>query len=118
MTTTTFQGTWDSAVREHAGRPFLVFRAESGEVSEWSYGEFDAVVSRAAGVLSDAGADRGSAVHVVLRNCPAFVALWLAAARLGAWLVPVDPASTTSRRACRMRRQYDTLPSSSVSALR
>jgi crotonobetaine/carnitine-CoA ligase len=48
----------------------------------------------------------GSAVHVVLRNCPAFVAIWLACARSGAWLVPVDPTSTArdiSRQLDRVR---------------
>jgi carnitine-CoA ligase len=36
---------------------------------------------------------RGDGVHIALRNCPAFIAVWLATARLGAWIVPVDPAS-------------------------
>ncbi|MFJ9085503.1 class I adenylate-forming enzyme family protein [Streptomyces sp. NPDC102384] len=94
MNSATFQHTWDSAVHRHADSPFLVFRAESGEVTEWTYGEFDAVVARTAGALRAAGAGPGAAVHVALRNCPAFVALWLAAARLGAWMVPVDPASS------------------------
>ena len=34
-------------------------------------------------------------MHLCLRNCPAFIALWLATTRLGAWMVPVDPASTS-----------------------
>ena len=41
-----------------------------------------------------AGMTAGSSVHVALRNCPAFIAIWLACARSGAWLVPVDPTST------------------------
>ncbi|KUO05546.1 class I adenylate-forming enzyme family protein [Streptomyces caeruleatus] len=94
MKSATFQHTWDSAVRRHTDSPFLVFRAESGEVCEWTYGEFDLVVARTADSLRAAGVGPGSPVHVALRNCPAFVALWLAASRLGAWLVPVDPASS------------------------
>jgi acyl-CoA synthetase (AMP-forming)/AMP-acid ligase II len=42
----------------------------------------------------------------VLRNCPAFIAIWLACARLGAWMVPVDPTSTArdiSRQLDRVR---------------
>ncbi|MEU9953913.1 AMP-binding protein [Streptomyces sp. NPDC047939] len=90
----TFQRAWDSAVRRHTDATFLVFRTESGEVAEWTYEEFDAVVARTAGALRAAGVARGTAVHVALRNCPAFVSLWLAVSRLGAWLVPVDPASS------------------------
>lgn len=40
----------------------------------------------------------------MLRNCPAFVALWVAAARLGAWIVPVDPSSSARDVASQVRR--------------
>ena len=33
MAARTFQGIWDSAVRQHAARPFLVFRSEDGSVT-------------------------------------------------------------------------------------
>ncbi|MHC5263534.1 class I adenylate-forming enzyme family protein [Streptomyces sp. UC4497] len=94
MISDTFQHTWDSAVGRNPHSPFLVFRAESGEITQWTYEEFDAVVARTAGALRAAGVVHDTAVHVALRNCPAFVALWLAVARLGAWMVPVDPASS------------------------
>jgi carnitine-CoA ligase len=100
----TFQHTWDSAVAEHADRPFLVFRSVTGAVTEWTYREFDGVVARTAGALAEGGVGSGSPVHVVLRNCPAFVAVWLATARLGAWMVPVDPASTPRDIATQVRR--------------
>ncbi len=56
--------------------------------------------------LAAAGVTPGSSVHVALRNCPAFIAIWLACARSGAWLVPVDPTSTArdiSRQIDRVR---------------
>ena len=56
--------------------------------------------------LAAAGVTPGSPVHVVLRNCPAFIAIWLACARSGAWMVPVDPTSTArdiSRQLDRVR---------------
>ncbi|AHH19838.1 putative fatty-acid--CoA ligase [Nocardia nova SH22a] len=90
-----FADMWAATVRTHGDRPFLVFRDETGEVSRWTYREFDTVVGRVADSLGNAGVRPGTSVHVALRNCPAFVALWLAVARLGAWLVPVDPASAT-----------------------
>ena len=37
----------------------------------------------------------GDAVHLALTNSPTFVAVWLAAVRLGAWIVPSDPMATT-----------------------
>ena len=90
----TFAGIWQRAVDRHGDRPFLVFRGEDGRVDTWSYGEFDRVVDDAAALLSAHGVTPGDAVHLCLRNCPGFVALWLAVARLGAWMVPVDPASS------------------------
>ena len=41
------------------------------------------------------GVAAGDAVHLCLRNSPAFIAVWLATAKLGAWMVPVDPASSS-----------------------
>ena len=37
----------------------------------------------------------GSAVSVALTNSPSFVAVWLGAVRLGAWVVPSDPMATS-----------------------
>ena len=41
------------------------------------------------------GVAAGDSIHLCLRNSPGFVALWLATAKLGAWMVPVDPASSS-----------------------
>ena len=90
----TFAHRWDTAVREHGERTFLVFEGPDGSVSQWTYREFDQVVARMEAMLAASGLTRGSSVHVALRNCPAFIAIWLACARSGAWLVPVDPTSS------------------------
>jgi crotonobetaine/carnitine-CoA ligase len=90
----TFAQRWETAVRTSGDRPFLIFEAPDGSVSEWTYREFDEVVTQTCATLAAAGVGAGSSVHVALRNCPAFVAIWLACARSGAWLVPVDPTST------------------------
>jgi carnitine-CoA ligase len=90
----TFAATWSRTVQRHGDRPFLLFRSDSGELNRWTYAQFDSVVDGAMGTLVAAGVRPGDSVHVCLRNCPAFIALWLAVARLGAWIVPVDPAST------------------------
>ncbi len=91
----TFAQRWETAVRTSGDRPFLVFEGADRSVSQWSYRQFDEAVTQMGATLAAAGVTRGSSVHVVLRNCPAFIAIWLACAQSGAWLVPVDPTSTT-----------------------
>lgn len=86
-----FARLWEEAVAAHGDRPFLLF--DDAEGSAWTYAEFDAVVARVAGRL---GLRRGDTVHLALGNCPAFVAIWLAAARVGARIVPADPRATTA----------------------
>jgi carnitine-CoA ligase len=90
---TTFAAMWSATVTRSPDAPFLVFTADDG-ASTWSYGEFDQAVAASCRLLTSRGVGRGDAVHLALRNSPGFVALWLAAARIGAWIVPADPAAT------------------------
>src|SRR5262245_4525595 len=89
----TFAGRWRSAVAAAPDRPFLLWEGPDERVTTWTYGEFDALVERTAARLVAEGAGPGSAVHLLLANSPAFVATWLAAMRLGAWIVPADPSA-------------------------
>lgn len=91
---TTFAQLWSGTVDAHADATFLIFRNTDGSTTSWTYSKFDALVAHTARFLSTRGVSRGDAVHLALKNSPAFIALWLAAARLGAWIVTVDPAST------------------------
>ena len=100
----TFARRWAEAVATGPDRPFLAFEDPSGAVTEWSYGEFDAVAAAVAGGLWARGVRPGSAVHLALTNSPAFVATWLAAARLGAWIVPSDPRATAGELAGHLSR--------------
>lgn len=99
----TFQQLWADAVKAHGDRTFLVF-SEPASSTSWTYVEFDRLVAQTADRMADAGLEHGDAVHLALRNSPAFVLIWLAAARLGAWIVPVDPASTARDIASQIRR--------------
>lgn len=90
----TFQAQWQKAVRERPDATFLIFLDEEEVQHQWSYAEFDLLVSRTAGKLRALGVEGGDAVHCALRNSPAFVLIWLAAAHLGAWMVSSDPASS------------------------
>lgn len=90
----TFAGRWREAVASVPSRPFLFWEAADGTVTSWTYSEFDALVADVAAGLAGRGVAKGDGVHLALRNSPAFVAVWLACARLGAWIVPSDPQAT------------------------
>ncbi|WP_210603797.1 class I adenylate-forming enzyme family protein [Brevibacterium oceani] len=91
---TTFNDHWNAAVSAHGDRMFLVFRRDGYTDASFTYAQFDAVADAVAATLSHHGVSSGTGVHMCLRNCPAFIAVWLAAARLGAWIIPVDPSSS------------------------
>jgi crotonobetaine/carnitine-CoA ligase len=95
--TTTLTNLWKDSVDKYSDRPFLIFRDHGLGCLDntWTYAEFDELASRTAGRLYELGIGHGDAIHMCLRNCPAFVMIWLAAARLGAWMIPVDPGSSS-----------------------
>lgn len=90
----TFSQLWDDTVVKHSERVFLRFLADDGAVDEWQYGEFSNIVDQVVSTLDEFGVGPGDAVHLCLKNCPGFIAVWLAISKIGAWMVPVDPAST------------------------
>ena len=87
----TFTDVWDRAVGRDPGGLFLRYAAPDGTVAEWSYGDFDCAIDAVATRLHSAGVRPGRAVHLALANGPAFVAVWLATVRIGAFMVPSDP---------------------------
>ncbi|MDW3179081.1 MAG: AMP-binding protein [Acidimicrobiia bacterium] len=93
---TTFAQVWAASVAARPDAPFLLFESSAGEVTQWSYGEFDSVVARVAGFLLEHEVDENASIHLALTNSPTFVAVWLASVRLGAWIVPSDPQGTSS----------------------
>ncbi len=102
--TITLRDLWVRAVASSPARPFLVFEAPDGSVAEWTYGEFDAEVERVAGLFAQHGVGAARGVHLALTNTPSFVAAWLAAARLGSYIVPSDPMATSNELAEHMSR--------------
>ncbi len=100
----TFANRWDTTVATHADAPFLIFEAPGGEVTSWTYADFDEVVGRMVSLLVAEGVGAGDAVHLALTNSPTFVAAWLAAVRLGAWIVPSDPMGRTPELAGHIQR--------------
>ena len=86
-----FSSVWKRAVERGGNAVFLIFERPDGTSATWTYEQFDAAVTAVAGGLIQRGVAPGDSVHLALTNTPAFVALWLAANRLGAWIVPSDP---------------------------
>lgn len=104
-----FGDVWADAVTANPDGVFLRFEGPSGAVREWSYAEFDVLVSRMAGRLVERGAQHGCAVHLALTNSPAFVAAWIATIRLGAWVVPSDPMARTPELTAHIERTQPTV---------
>jgi carnitine-CoA ligase len=104
-----FAAVWANAVAEHNHETFLVFEGPDGHVAEWTYADFDRQVSRVATLLVDHGVGSGASVHLALTNSPTFVAVWLAATRLGAWIVPSDPMGRTPELADHIERTRPTI---------
>jgi carnitine-CoA ligase len=99
-----FAQVWTDAVVAHGDRTFLIFEGPGTEIAEWTYNEFDVIVGRVASSLFSLGVEPGSSVHVALSNSPSFVAIWIAAMRMGAWFVPSDPMSRTPELADHVTR--------------
>ena len=100
----TFADSWARTVSEHGARTFLLFEEPSGATATWTYAEFDRILEGVADRLSACGVKAGSAVHLALANSPAFVAVWLAANRMGAWIVPSDPMARRPELADHLER--------------
>lgn len=111
----TFAYSWSRAVLMWPDRPFLVWESSSGQVTQWSYAAFDRLVDRVAGTLHTAGAGPQAGVHLALTNSPAFVAIWLAAVRLGSFVIPCDPHAATPEIAHQLQR---TKPAVGVASMR
>ena len=109
-----FARVWQHAVATRADQTFLVFESSSGRCAEWTYAEFDSAVGRVAHALHDRGVEQGHAVHLALTNSPSFVAVWLACAQLGAWMVPSDPMAKAPELAEHIRRTAPTVGVCSV----
>lgn len=111
----TFAHHWSQAVLMWPDRPFLVWESSTGQVTQWSYAAFDGLVDRVAGALHTAGVGPQAGVHLALTNSPAFVAIWLAAVRLGSYVIPCDPNGAAPEVAHQLQR---TRPAVGVASLR
>ena len=102
--TTTFSDLWARTVGDARSRPFLTFETPDGTVADWTYGEFDDEVAELSRRFARYGVGPGRGVHLALTNSPSFVAAWLAALRLGSFIVPSDPMATAVELEEHLRR--------------
>jgi crotonobetaine/carnitine-CoA ligase len=84
----------DDAAAAGPDRPWLI----SGDIT-FSYADTQGASRAVAAGLAERGVERGDIVMVVGRNFPAQVFTWLALARLGALMLPVNPKSTVDELA-------------------
>lgn len=83
-----------SFLDRHRGTPTyeraaIVYEAESGAVTEWSYAELDRQTCRLANALRDLGYGPQDAIGIYMPMVPEVVAAFFAVARIGAVVVPL-----------------------------
>jgi crotonobetaine/carnitine-CoA ligase len=77
----------EKAAQRFAENKALHFRSEN---SGFSYRELNARVNQYANAIQAEGIKKGDHVAVMLPNCPEFPVTWLALAKLGAVMVPIN----------------------------
>ena len=87
--------------REYGNKPFLLFEQQpqtaqtaTGFRQTLSFRELDNLVNRACHFLHCSGVQQGDVLNLHLPNCPGFIILWFAAARLGAVMMPTNVLAT------------------------
>ena len=91
--------------------PFLIWEPFNGPAQSWSYGAFEARITRIAAGLAVRGIGAGDRLLVHLDNCAEAVLIWYACAKLGA--VPV----TTNARSVADDLNYFAAHSGAVAAV-
>jgi crotonobetaine/carnitine-CoA ligase len=86
----------EAGAARHPDREFLVFEDASGAHARWTWEEARAISLLVAGRLVRDGVESGDRVHIHLPNRPEFLFVWMAAARLGASIVPTNPLSSVA----------------------
>ncbi|WP_166459353.1 class I adenylate-forming enzyme family protein [Amycolatopsis pithecellobii] len=96
---TTLARRWTLATVAAPEATFLEYVPSGGEVVAWTYREFDALIGQVQRAIATYGVRRGDRIQLILPNCPAFVAVLLAAARNGWIILPCDPRGTAGELA-------------------
>ena len=90
----TLSGIFRQFAAYHPDKTFLIFEDLEGHCQQWSFAQFEQRVNRSANWLLAMGIKRGESFNFHAPNSPAFVALAIAASRIGAVMVPTDYRAT------------------------
>ena len=83
----------EQKVNTNPHKTFMVFE-ESDEITRlYSYSQFNAMVNKTANALLSLGIGKGDKINLHLTNCPEFLFLWFATAKIGAVMMPTNPLS-------------------------
>ncbi len=83
----------EQKVEAHPHKTFMFFEEADQLARTYSYLEFDRMVNRTANALLELGVRKGDKVNLHLTNCPEFMFLWFATAKIGAVMMPTNPLS-------------------------
>ena len=78
----------------HPDKTYLIFEDLDGGCQQWSFAQFEERVNQTARWLLEIGIKRGDSFAFHAPNSPVFVALAIAASRIGAVMVPTDHRAT------------------------
>lgn len=84
---------FERTVRAYPQKEFIVFEDRQGAVETFTYERAATLVNRYAAILAHHGIAKGERVLVYMHNSPAWIFTWLACARLGAVMVPLNVQS-------------------------
>ena len=83
----------EQKVAAHPHKTFMFFEEADQLARTYSYLQFDQMVNRTANALMELGVRKGDKVNLHLTNCPEFLFLWFATAKIGAVMMPTNPLS-------------------------
>jgi len=89
----TLTDVFENTCRAFPQKECIVFEDRQGTVESFTYERAEALVKRYACILASHNIIRGDRVLVHMHNCPAWIFTWLACARIGAVMVPLNVLS-------------------------
>ena len=90
----TLSGIFSQFSAYHPDKTYLIFEDIEGHCQQWSFIQFEERINQTARWLLAMGIKRGESFTLHTPNSPAFVALAIAASRIGAIMVPTDYRAT------------------------
>lgn len=86
----TLRDIWDEMARENSEKKVLIFHNCNGNVSEFTYEQFNKEINKTANLFINLGIKKGDKVAIQLYNCPEFLMSWFGLAKIGAIMVPLN----------------------------